>query len=332
MSSSTGVITPPPGELAGRRIAIPTRALRQHGPIVALLIALIIANVALQPAIFSVLQIGLVVQTALPLLFVAFAQTLVIISRGLDLSVGAALAVGTVMTATTLSTHAYNIVFILLALAGIGLLNGVLVTFARFPAFIVTFASWSIFNGVALQVLHQDGGVVPGWLVTAVTGEAAGIPNSYWILIGALLFWWHLKRTRFGRNIYAVGSDEDRMRLNGVAAWRVRIGVFVLASVIAGLGGVILAGTTSTGQPTVGDGYILTSITAAVIGGTALAGGSGGVGLTVIGAFVLVLIDELVQALNLSSWVSVGAAALLLLIAVGLRAYFADSGEQVANA
>lgn len=304
-----------------------TDGLREHGPVVVLLVVLFVANIIEQPVLWDVTQIGLLLQTALPLVFVGLAQTLVIIIGGLDLSVGGTLVLGSAVSAQYLDGGSGGLVILATVLIGAGLLNGVLVTYGRFAPFIVTFATWSIFNGIGLQILPQDGGVVPNWLITLVTGETVGLPNAYLIVAASLLFWWHLRRTSFGRDMFAIGSDDERARLNGIRIKRVRVAVFVLSAVIAGIGGVLLAGTTSTGQPTVGDAYILQSIAAVVIGGTALSGGRGGYGLTLIGALILTLIATLVQSLNLDSWVTVGASSLLLLVVVAARSLVSREGE-----
>jgi ribose transport system permease protein len=135
-----------------------------------------------------------------------------------------------------------------------------------------------------------------------------------------LVLWWYLKGTRLGHSIYAVGSDEERARLNGVGVRRVKVAVYALAGLAAAVGGIVLAATTSTGTPTAGDGYILPSVAAVVIGGTKLTGGRGGVGLTIMGAFILTLINDLVTALHFAPYVSVLAASALLLMVVGGQA------------
>lgn len=142
------------------------------------------------------------------------------------------------------------------------------------------------------------------------------------IVVVVLLLWRVLRASRFGTQIYAVGDDEERARLNGTPVRRVRLAVYALAGLLAAVGGILLAGVTSTGSPTSGDAYILLSISAVVIGGTSLMGGSGGIGLSIMGAFSLILISDIATGLNLDVWVSVAASALLLLVMVAARALF----------
>jgi ribose transport system permease protein len=120
--------------------------------------------------------------------------------------------------------------------------------------------------------------------------------------------------------IYAIGSDEERARLSGVRVDRVKVACFVIGGGLAGLGGVYLAGMTSTGTPTAGDSYILLTFAAVVIGGTSLRGGSGGLGLSVVGAFIEIIISDLVLAENLATWVATLASALLLLAVITIQA------------
>jgi ribose transport system permease protein len=117
----------------------------------------------------------------------------------------------------------------------------------------------------------------------------------------------------------AVGADEERARLNGTPVRRVKLAVYALAGLCAGLGGIYSAGATASGTPTAGDAYILTSVAAVVIGGTSLLGGRGGIGLSIMAALSLTLIGDIVSAVNLDVWVSVAASAGLLLVVVVLR-------------
>jgi ribose transport system permease protein len=323
-------LTTPAGVQAGARIV---RGLRQHGLLLALLVAAIVANLIAQPALFDVDQIGLIVQIALPAVLVGFAQTIAVVCGGLDLSVGAVMAMANVLAATWLSGSAHgadwHLGLILLIVLAAGAINGVLIAVFRFEAFIATLATWSVFNGVALTLLKTDGGLAPTWLTDLVTGDTAGVPTAYVMLVVILLVWLHLRRTRFGMQLYAVGSDAERARLSGIRVTRIKIMAFALSGLAAGVGGILLAGATSTGQPTVGNNYILPSFAAVVIGGSRLGGGSGGVGLTTMAVLLLVLISNFIGALDLDNWVSVVATSGLLLAVVALRALFDPSRKEV---
>jgi ribose transport system permease protein len=289
-----------------------------------MLAALFATDVALQPALADWNQIGLEIGNALPLVLLGFAQTLVVLVRGIDLSVGGMLAVANVLTATWIGANDGRLDLLLVVMligVGMGGLNGVLVTFFDFQPFVATLATWSIFSGIALWVLPTDGGAPPPKLTSVVTGTVGGVPTTYVILIGIVLVWLWLKGTILGRAMYAIGSDEDRAYLNGVRIRAVKVTVYALAGLVAALAGIYLAGQNSTGTPTIGDGLILRSVAVVVIGGTSLLGGRGGVVLTTMAAFVLTFIDDVVAAQNLSVWVGAAADAGLLLVIVGARSF-----------
>lgn len=290
---------------------------------VSLLLALLLADFYVQPALFDMNQFGLLLQTAMTAVLLAAAQTLAVLSRGVDLSVGSVMVTTNVLVATKLGgfegDHLAYLPLILAIGAGIGLLNGAVIAYGGLEPFVATLASWAIFNGVALLILPTDGGEVPQQLTQLVIGKVAGIPNSYIAVALVLAAWWYLRRSPLGTRILAVGSDENRAYLNGIDVRRTKLAVYAMAGFVAGLAGVYLAATTSTGTPAAGDGYLLPSLAAVVIGGTSLAGGRGGVGLSVMGVLVLVLISDLVAGLQLPTWVAVVASAAMLLIVVSVR-------------
>ncbi|WP_131738134.1 ABC transporter permease [Actinomadura roseirufa] len=312
--------------LAAARAALPRRRTRRAAPrdlgTLGLLVLLAVVDVALQPSLLSAGYAGQEVQVALTVVLVGYAQTLVVLSKGLDLSVSGTLVIGNTLTATWLGTGGdWGARLVLIALAGLllGAVNGVLVACCRIEPLVATLGTWAIYKGLALAILAEPGGEVPPALATAVSSTVAGVPASFVILGLLALSWLALKRSRFGLWLYATGSDEDRAALSGVPVKRVRVAAYALSGLLATLAGVYLAATTQGGDPTLGDGYLLPSITALVVGGTALAGGRGGVMLTVAGAFCLTFLSDIVAALNLPPHVTQLTSALLLLVAVGAR-------------
>jgi ribose transport system permease protein len=289
----------------------------------AILAALAVTDLILQPALLDTVQIGLLLQTALPLVFVAAAQTLVVLVRGIDLSVGGIFVVANAITAQWVGGAAgsHQVLLIVAIASGVamGALNGALVAGLRFEPFIATLGTWTVFSGIALMILPSDGGAPPPVLSTIILGTVAGIPSSIVILAVIFGVWRGIRGTRFGRRMLAVGADEERARLNGTPVRRVKLAVYALAGLCAGLGGIYSAGATASGTPTAGDAYILTSVAAVVIGGTSLLGGRGGIGLSIMAALSLTLIGDIVSAVNLDVWVSVAASAGLLLVVVVLR-------------
>lgn len=288
-----------------------------------ILIALIGADLSIQPALGNLVQIGLLIETALPLVLLAVAQTFVVLVGGIDLSVGGMYVVTNAITVTWVGLHGGAHQWLLLVALGFGLamgaLNGLLVVRLGFQSFIATLGTWTIFNGIALTILPTDGGSPPPFLSNLLLDQVAGIPSSIVILAGIFVAWRLLRATRFGVRMYAVGADQERARLNGTPVRTVKLTVYVIAGLCAALAGIYAAGANASGTPTGGDAYILTSVAAVVIGGTSLRGGEGGVGMTMMAAMALTLINDIVGAENLSTWVSVAAASALLLALVVSR-------------
>jgi ribose transport system permease protein len=275
--------------------------------------------------------LALTIQAAFPLLLLSAAQTVVMLTGGIDISVGGSMVVCEVFCATWLGgasgSSEWRLVLILLMGAGMGALNGALIVVAKVAPFIATLATWSIFDGIALIELPNPGGATPAGITAWAQATNGFIPTPILLLVGLLAAWWYVKNTRLFKHIYSIGSDVDRARLSGVRVQRTRFTAYVIAGALAALAGMYIAFTTGTGDPTIGDGYILPSVEAAVIGGVSLAGGYGGIGLAVMGAFILTFIDAITGELVLAPWVSITVAAALLLVVVGIRAKFERRGS-----
>ena len=232
------------------------------------------------------------VNNAIPLVFAALGQALVVLTGGIDLSVGGLMDLTNAVAATQMRDDPGSIVLwsvlILLIGAGAGLLNGLLVAYGRLQPILVTLATLAIFQGLALRVLPQPGGQVPAGLTRTLVNPDR--PTGLLVVAFAALVWFVLRRTRFGIGIYAVGNDRRAARASGVPVPRVIVGTYTASGVLAAAGGLLLAATTTGGDATAGDVFTLTSIAAVVIGGISLFGGRGsGIG-AIVGAFVLTLL------------------------------------------
>ncbi|MCA8998207.1 MAG: ABC transporter permease, partial [Planctomycetaceae bacterium] len=250
---------------------------------------------------------------------IAIGMTLVIISAGIDLSVGSLLALSGVTTAIAIEQWGggedagiVSLLFCslvgLLLCGGCGVANGLMVTWLRVPAFVVTLGMMMVARGLALIVAVQyqkmlSGGTTEGtpeaisihaesfgWLGNGMT---LGIPNPI-ILMLTLYVLTHLlmSRTSLGRYIYAVGGNPEAARLSGVPVYGVLIFVYALCGVMAGLGGIVDASRFEGGRPNAGEMYELQVIAAVVVGGTSLAGGEGKVFGTLIGAMIIAVIQN----------------------------------------
>lgn len=294
----------PPGAGSGlpsRRVpALRARAaslLLQQGAVVALIAVCVFGAIRYAPFATPENLLNVLRQNSM-LGLVALGMTLVILTAGIDLSVGAVLAVAGI-AAAMLSPQGTLVAIAggLAAGAALGLINGLVITKARMQPFIVTLAMMIAARGVALGVTGENSVRVSRdatgfiWLGR---GNVAGIPVPI-VLCGLafLLAWLMLRYTRFGRSIYAAGDHHDAARLLGVKVDRVLIGTYALSGLLSGMAGIVLAARLGAGQPVAGTGWELDAIAAVVVGGTLLSGGQGGVGFTLVGVLLLGVIFNL---------------------------------------
>ena len=228
---------------------------------------------------------------------VAVGMTFVIVTGGIDISVGSIVALCGVTTAAALQAELGMVVAILAGLfVGllVGLLNGVLVSYGRVMPFVATLGTMYLFRGIALIVTGgQAIWNLPDEFMQIGTGYALGIPIpviiTFLIYLGGHLL---LHRFTFGRYTLAIGGDEEAARLCGVAVKRTKLLTYGLCGLLSGAAGIVLAGRLGSGQPSVGDGYELTAIAAAVIGGNSLMGGKGTLWGTLMGAIILGVVSN----------------------------------------
>jgi ribose transport system permease protein len=222
--------------------------------------------------------------------------TFVIITGGIDLSIGT----GTAFASVALGIVAVNLglplwlglIAGLLAGGVVGLINGALIAKLKLPPFIATLGMMYVTIGMA-QVLSDVHPIYftdpqPAFNGFFMGNPVAGIPNTVWVMFGgAIVAWILLNKTVFGRYTFALGSNEEAARLSGVNVDRWKALVYVVCGVFVGLAGIVLSARSSSAQPSQGQGYELDAIAAAVIGGTSLAGGEGSIVGTMIGAFLI---------------------------------------------
>jgi len=284
-----------------------------------LTLILLFIYAGLQPGTLSTSSLGILAADTLALATLGLGQGVVILTAGIDLSVGGVMALGTTIAAThftgTATTLLWSVVILAIGTAA-GLINGMLVGRLRLQPFIVTLATWSIFDGIALYVLPTAGGQVPGGFSGWINGSAAGIPNSIWVLIALVAVWLWFRRTRAARRIYAVGSDREAARIAGVRIVPTLMTAYAISGLCAGGAALFYVMLTASGDPTSGDGLILPSVAAVVIGGASLFGGQGSFVGTVAGALTLTLLGDVIFAVHLPSYWTVLADGLLLIAAV----------------
>lgn len=262
------------------------------------------------------------------LLLVATGMTFVILSGGIDLSVGSVLALAGVLAAFGSRWGTAGAVLLPLLICGlIGLANGLLVGRARITPFIVTLATLLFARGLAFAV-SQEGNqvyIIPADLLLTKVGQATVFGVGVPVLIALVVFGAGvimLNRTRFGLWTVAVGNGGDSADLMGLPVTRVRVGVYVVSSLLAALAGILIAAQTASGLPTLGEGRELEAIAAVVIGGTLLSGGSGSLGGTLAGVLLLKVIQNLInQVGTLSSYFQQVVSGLFLILVVLVQTY-----------
>jgi ribose transport system permease protein len=276
------------------------RAFRRHPDLFgmpALLVVMLGLTLVIHPK-FDDFDLQSLAMGALPLAFAAAAQTIVVISGGIDLSVGSLIAVANVLAASTMQSASFGqsllLALAILVLGAIlGAVNGLLVVFSRIPDVVVTLTTGFIWGGVALLILEKPGGGAPADFLNL----GAGIVFTSWLpaalvllVIAVAVIWIPVRATRLGLVIYAIGSDRVAAFRSGVNVARARVVAYAIGGLFSAVGGLGLTMTTGIGAPLAGVYYTLSGLAAIVIGGVSLTGGRGGIIGPLIAAYVLTLI------------------------------------------
>ncbi len=252
---------------------------------------------------------------------VALGQALVIIAGGIDLSVGSVIgfsAVAAAMGATASGSPAVGVASAIGAGLAFGAFNGLLVTRIRINPFITTLGTLSIARGAALLITNGNPQRFDNWAAWLGGGRIWEVPVQFILLVLlGLLAWGFTTRTRWGRNIYAVGDNARAARLAGVDVEATRVMVYMICGGLAGLGGLLLAGMLSNANPNLGLGYELDVIAAVILGGTALAGGRGSIPGVLIGAALMGVLRNAFVLLNVSGYWQTITIGVVVIIAVG---------------
>lgn len=258
-------------------------------------------------------------------LIISVGMTFVILIGGIDLSVGSVVALVSVLVGEFMVTLGISpIVAVILALVGgalVGLVNGSINAFMGIPSFVVTLGMLAVARGLSLGI--TSGSTISGFpseFLFIGQGAYLGIPIPVWVAaIVAIAAHLVLTRTTFGRHVYFVGSNEEAATLSGIRVRRVKISVFVIASTLAAVSGILETARLSVGQPAAGTGYELLAIGAAVIGGASLFGGVGGILGTALGTSLLLLIQNALILLGISAYWQQVFSGVIIVGAVGLN-------------
>lgn len=257
----------------------------------------------------------------------AISQTTVIVSGGLDISVGSIVGLTTVATAMTIQgteSAGLGLAAGILLGAAAGLMNGILITYGRISPVIVTLGTMAIFRGIAF--ILSDGQSISIFDTTfrwIGIGRVFGLPVPIWVLIiVALAFWIFLHRSIPGRNLYAIGGNPVVARLSGMNLNAYRVSMYVLSGAVAGIAGILLAARTGSGQPISGSqGLELEAITAAFLGGCAMQGGKGTVIGALLGVAIIGVLNNGMILTAVPTFYQMLAKGTLLILAVLLAEY-----------
>jgi len=298
------------------------------GPLVALIVLYVLLAVLVPDTFPTAGNVRTMIRQTTVVGIAALGMTLVVILGGIDLSVGSTVALTTVVIAYLLQAG----VSPMMAAAGgvmmgaaCGVFNGVLITSLRVMPFIVTLGAMGIIRGAAKGLAHEQKIDAPvTWLNNLIAELPDGsrwqlLPPGVWLLvILAVVVTVLLRYTRFGRHVFAVGSNEQTARLCGVNVPGVKVAVYVISSALAGIAGIMQFSRLTVGDPTVANGLELDVIAAVVIGGGTLSGGEGSILGSIVGAMLMTEIKTGGTHLGLSNWVQEIITGVIIIVAVAL--------------
>jgi ribose transport system permease protein len=303
VSSAVGV------QPAAAPIGARMRALFRDRPLVPLLglLAILVLLIAiLKPEILGPTWAIGVVRLAIPLALLAGCQTITFLTGGIDLSVGAVASMSGFLVATLVGGQGLPVAILvaLLVAALAGLASGIGVGVFRVHPLIMTLGMSLVVLGLAnvwQLVMVQTGSGVPAEVRTLGSGVTAGfIPNSLLVFVPVAAFLLVLlRRTGYGRLLYAIGDNPVASRLAGARSWQVLVALYVMSALIAAIAGFLYSGQNNTASVTLVESQVLPAVAAAVLGGTSILGGRGGYGGTIVGALILTVLISLLSALGL---------------------------------
>jgi ribose transport system permease protein len=274
-------------------------------PLIVLLIVLVIVLQFLRPGIVNERWIANTIKFSIPLAILASCQTLTMLTGGIDLSVGTIATMAAFIVATQVGLHGTPVAILIALIPAvlIGVANGIGIGVFRVHPLIMTLGTSLIGTG-CLQVYQRtviaSGSEVPAGLAWLGTGLTYGIPNALLLFVPlAILVMFTLRRTGFGRLLYAVGDNERATRIAGVLYWQVILALYVVSGLIAGIAGLLYVGLIKAPSLSLADPLVLPSVAAAVIGGTSIFGGRGGYAGTIVGALILTVLTTLLTILQM---------------------------------
>ncbi len=292
-------------------------------PVYIVLILLLIITASISASFRTVDNFANIISQFTPLAIAAIGQTLVLLLGGIDLSVGSVISFATVIMAMFSSTSPAGLVLSILIAIGVGILtgtiNGLGIVTLNIPPLIMTLSTMSIIKGISLFLMPSPGGMVSVEFMEFVT-QNWGIVSVMGLLVLILygIFFMILTSTKTGRSIYATGGDLNSATKMGIPVLRTTIIGYGLSGALAAVAGIILSARIFSGDPVVGDTYSMDSVAAAVVGGTSLFGGIGGIIGTLAGAVLLSLTNNILNMLNVFAYYQYIIKGVILVLALFL--------------
>ncbi len=292
--------------------------------VLVLLVVTVAVNFVFQPDLLESGTLNSNMRVFLPSILLVAGQAVVVLAGGIDISVGSIVSIVNTILVAQLGTNAppeKTVLWLLVVLAvgmAAGAVNGLFIAYLRLQPIITTYATSFLFAGIALYILPNPGGAIPAALSTFYRDTTPfGLPLAFFIMLAILVGWYVVQRTRYGRYLYAVGGQAEAAYATAVPVNMVQFSTYVVSGLMSALAGIALTLLVSSGNAGNGDALTLPSISAVVIGGTALRGGTGGVAGPIIGAVILGLFRNIVSFANVDLWwqTFVNAAIIVLALA-----------------
>jgi ribose transport system permease protein len=288
-----------------------------------IMVLAILMNAFLQPNMLALDTLNSNMRVFLPLILLAVGQTFVMLSGGIDISVGGIVSIVNVILATRIGMEGstelmwqYTAVALLVAVLA-GAINGFFIAFLRLQPIITTFATGFLYAGFALYILPFPGGGIPRGISELYrTTTQLQLPLAFFIIAIILLIWWYIRSTRYGRYLYAVGGKAEAAYQSAVPVRRVIFSTYVISGLMAGFAGLAITMLSGSGNAEIGAAMTLSAITAVVIGGTALSGGIGGVAGSIMGAIILGLINNIISFASINTWWETLIKAVIIVVAL----------------
>jgi ribose transport system permease protein len=264
-----------------------------------LLLGAIIINILVQgPDFFTGANIVSVLSVNTPLIIAAIAQTIVVLTGGIDLSIGSNMTLVNTVAIVLANQYHWSVggswLAALLVGTLVGLLNGIIVAYIRIPPLLATFSTMSIVGGFALYVLPIPGGTVPASIYQTYGGYFLGLPTTVWIIALISVIWIIICKYPIGKYIRAVGGHERSVYATGIKVEHVKLFAYTFSGFVTGIAGLCLTALTASGDPKIGIPFGLNSIAAVILGGTVLSGGIGGVSGSIAGGLFLGVVSNIV--------------------------------------